>query len=120
MGRAERRKRERRAARTRNIETHRLTVGENMVVAEVPGHRYEARRAGSLPPKRAGEHRWMAFGSWSLGAYSTLELDSEDATKLLDHENLIDIGVACWDCEQVWNKETAEAPCPADAEETNG
>jgi hypothetical protein len=35
----------------------------------------------------------------------------------LDHENLLEVGIACWDCEEAWTPDLAAKPCAAEVDE---
>lgn len=113
MDRAERRRNERaeRKAATRKIPA--VIVGGNMVAAEL-GHQFAARR-GDLPEKVPGKHRWVATAAYSLPQEMAEAADDESKIKLLDHENMIDLAIGCWDCEKVLGSQIApDSVCEAD------
>lgn len=108
MNRAERRRNERAAAR----KIPAVIVGDNMVAAEL-GHQFSPRR-GELPEKVPGKHRWIATAAYSLSQEMAEAADDESKIKLLDHENMIDLAIGCWDCEKALGAEIApDSVCEA-------
>lgn len=107
MNRAERRRR----ARTGQRQPV-LIAGDGIVAAGL-GHRYEARPHAELPPKRPGEHRWIATGAWVLTPEAVERAHDPDTLKFLDHENLMHLSIGCWDCEQPLGAIEVGSRCPA-------
>jgi hypothetical protein len=70
--------------------------------------------ARELPPKAAGRHRWVATAMYSLTEESVAAADDPDTMKYLDHENLTDVLIGCWDCEQALGQIQAGSHCPGD------
>lgn len=66
-----------------------------------------------LPPKVAGQHRWIATAMYSLAELSIAAAWDADTMKYLDHENLVDVLIGCWDCEEPLGKIEAGSHCPA-------
>lgn len=104
MGRASRHKRERRQP---------VIIAGDGIVARSLGQAYEAKPHAKLPAKRPGEHRWVAMGTWVVTNVTGM-LDP-DQMKLLDHENLMGLGLGCWDCEQPLGQIEPGSLCPAGA-----
>lgn len=75
-----------------------MVVGDNMIAAGV-GQYAAADARGTMPPKVEGEHRWMAFGAWRLSMDQARDTYDVDKLKFLDAENLVTLGIACYDCE---------------------
>lgn len=109
MNRAERRRRAR-----GHEKTPVLIAGEGIVAADL-GHRYEARPHADLPPKRLGQHRWIASGAWVLSEPVVEKAHDADTMKFLDNENLMHLGIGCWDCEQPLGVIQPGSTCPAGA-----
>lgn len=65
----------------------------------------------TLPPKRTGDHRWIAVASHALTAGQAAAAAAGSAVRMGEH-NLIGIAVGCVDCESEW---PSPQPCPADA-----
>ena len=109
MNRAERRRNERAARRHRPV-----IIGEGMVAASI-GETFSAdvERVAELPPKREGQHRWVAAASYVLDMPDRL-IGDEGTRKLLGPERLMYLGVGCWDCERAWGEVNGQ-PCPAEA-----
>lgn len=66
--------------------------------------------AGSMPPKVAGEHRWVTFATFTVKDPFAA---SPANPALLDRENLVAIMTGCWDCEQPFGASTTGPICPA-------
>lgn len=109
MNRADRR----RAARA-HAKQPVLIAGEGILAMPI-AQQYEARRFAKLPDKTEGKHRWMAVGSWVLNDDQARDAHDPDVKKFLDHENLFDIGIGCWDCEQTILEAGHDSRCPAPA-----
>ena len=107
MNRHERRRQERAAKKTPV-----LIAGEGIVAAEL-GHRYEATGHSELRPKEPGCHRWVATGSWVLSDAMVEKAHDPDTMKFLDNENLMYLGIGCWDCEQPLGAIKPGSHCPA-------
>lgn len=113
MDRAERRRNERAQQKALKRKIPAVIVGDNIVAGELAGHQFEARR-GELPEKVPGRHRWIATAVYSLPQEMAEAVDDESRIKLLDHENMVDLAIGCWDCEQALGAEiAADSPCPA-------
>lgn len=102
----------RRAARAHNRQPV-IIAGDGIVAASLPGERYEAKPHALLPEKVAGEHRWIAAGSWVMPDTFVEHADDADVVKLLDHENLMSLSIGCWDCEEPLGKIAYGSRCPA-------
>src|SRR4051794_12223988 len=94
--RAERRRQAR--AQSKHTRTPVLIAGENIVAASL-GVKYEGRPAANLPDKQPGVHRWIAAGVWVLRELDAERAFDADHMKMLDNENLMELGIMCWDCE---------------------
>ncbi len=110
MSRAERRRQQRAHDRQPVI-----IAGDGIVAAELPGHRYEARPHAELPDKQPGEHRWIATAAWVLKPEHVAGAHDPDVLKFMDHENLMELGIGCWDCEQPLGAIQLDSRCPAEA-----
>lgn len=75
-----------------------LIAGANMVAASL-GHRYEAVPHRDLPEKEPGMHRWVAIAAYVLDMSTAKVAYDPDRMKYLDHENLMTLAIACYDCE---------------------
>lgn len=84
----------------------RMREGENVVVEGRGRHAPITEAKGQMPAKRAGEHRWIAAASF------TVKDPGAAGLKFLDTENMVYVGLGCWDCEQVWS-DTVNPHCPA-------
>ena len=73
-------------------------VGDN-IVARTTGDAYEARPMAKLPAKQAGRHRWIVSAAWTASEAMLAKL-GPDSRQFMDHENLMQITIGCWDCEQ--------------------
>lgn len=107
MDRAERRRRER-GARKQPV----IIAGEGVVAGEL-GHQFEAKPHAQLPTKKRGEHRWIASAAYVLSQDMAEKAEDPDTLKLLDHENLMFLGIGCWDCEQPLGVVKPGSWCPA-------
>lgn len=89
-----------RRARRRNKLPARVLIAGEGIVATPLEQKFEAVERRVLPPKRLGEHRWIATAAFFLsdeavsGAYDKAQL------KFLDQENMFSLAIGCWDCEQ--------------------
>ncbi|MCP4222076.1 MAG: hypothetical protein GY773_01880 [Actinomycetia bacterium] len=106
---------ERRAQGHRGPKEPVLIVGDGVAAAAL-GHRYEARPHAALAPKQAGKHRWVATGAWVLSDEAVSGADDPDTMKFLDNENLMYLGIGCWDCERPLEAITKDSTCPAPGE----
>jgi hypothetical protein len=109
VNRAERRRRERAHGKEPV-----LIAGDGVVAAGL-GHKYEARPHAELPEKRPGEHRWIATGAWVLSNEAVEKASDPDTLKFLDNENLMNLSIGCWDCEQPLGAIARGSRCPAGA-----
>lgn len=89
-----------------------IVAGDGIVAASL-GQRYEARPSAELPDKVPGRHRWVATGAWVLRDIDADLAGDADHMKLLDNENLMHLGIGCWDCEQALGEITTGSECPA-------
>lgn len=94
-----------------------LIVGEGIVAAELPGHQYEARPHADLPTKIPGKHRWIASGAWVLTDAFVEGAADPDLLKFLDHENLMNLAIGCWDCEKPLGAIAFDSTCPASGDD---
>lgn len=108
MGRAARRKAERRRGAPV------LIAGDGMIARTVE-QVFNASTAArnELPPKHPGQHRWIATAAYILRDLDVAHAYDEDTEKYLDHENLFSLAVGCWDCEQPLGAITADSRCTA-------
>ena len=111
MNRAERRRRERAHSKGRQPV---LIAGANLVASELD-HRYEARPHAELPEKVAGQHRWIAAAVHVLNQEQIRAANDPDKMKLLDHENLMELGIICWDCERPLGAVDVDSECSGEA-----
>lgn len=114
MSRRERRARTRRDARAA-AKTPVLIAGDGIIAAAL-GDRFEARPSRDLPPKVPGRHRWIATGAWVITVEDVEHADEKDWPTFLDNENLMQLGIGCWDCEQPLGVIAAGSVCPAPGE----
>lgn len=117
MNREERRRQAHKQRRADRGKRPVLVVGDGIIAAEIPGHTYEARRMAKLRPKVPGKHRWMAIGSWVLSDEFAAGAMDPDLMKYLDNENLFDLSIGCWDCEQPITSVGYGSVCPADGDD---
>lgn len=68
-----------------------------------------------LPAKIPGQHRWIASAMYSMSERAIASAWDPDTMKYLDHENLVDVLIGCWDCEQPIGQIEAGSHCPAEA-----
>jgi hypothetical protein len=110
------RRRERRAAERADAKAQRrqpvIIAGDNIVAASLTGEQYEARPHAELPEKRPGVHRWIVVASWVLGDDQLQAINDPDQRKLMDHENLMDLTIGCWDCELPLGTIQVDSRCP--------
>lgn len=110
MNRAERRRQQR-----SHKKTPVLIAGEGIAAAAI-GHQYEATGHRELPAKVPGKHRWIASGSL-LSDLAVEKAHDPDTLKFLDNENLMYLGIGCWDCEQPLGLIQPGSLCPAPADD---
>ena len=103
--RAERRRQAR--ANSKHAKTPVLIAGENIVAATL-GVQYEGRPHAELADKQPGKHRFVAVGAWVLNDLDVAHAFDADRMKLLDNENLMELGITCWDCERPLGDGTGE------------
>lgn len=114
-------RRQRRAEReARQARQPVIVVGDNMVAGTLPGHTYVAKPHAELPAKVPGRHRWIVTAAWVAPAALIDDAYDADVLKLLDHENLMELGIGCWDCEAPLGQGqpgtiAAGSKCPAPA-----
>jgi len=77
------------------------------------GHYYEARRFADLPVKEPGKHRWIATAAFICTEDQVRAARDPGTPKLMDHENLMHVGIGCWDCEQALGQIEPGSYCPA-------
>ena len=111
MNRADRRRHQRAHAKTPV-----LIAGEGIVAAAL-GTEYEATGHAELPDKVAGKHRWIAAGSWVLRDIDVEKAHDADTMKFLDNENLFQLSIGCWDCEQPLGQIDFGSVCPAEGDD---
>ena len=90
--RAQRRDREKIPARV-------VIAGEGINAVPL-GQTFEMVQERPLPPKRLGEHRWIATAGFILSDEAVSGAYDKDQLKFLDQENIFTLSVGCWDCEQ--------------------
>lgn len=97
MGRAARRKQERRR------QPAPILIAGDGIVARSLGQVFPIEMAGrhDLPPRRFGHHRWIATAAYILSDLDAAHAYDKDTEKFLDHENLFSLAIGCWDCEQI-------------------
>lgn len=118
--RRERRAAERAARKRRDREPPPIPVmmvGDGILGAELPGHQYEARGGAKLPDKQPGAHRWIATASWVITEPTAAAAHDVDTIKVMDHENLMYLGIGCWDCEAPLGVIEVGSVCPAEADD---
>lgn len=108
-----RRRRDNQAAQAKQAKIPVVIAGDNLAGVTLPGHVYEAKPRVELDPKVDGEHRWIVMAAWRASADLVATAQDPDVLKLLDHENLIEFGIGCWDCEEPFSDETKTSRCPA-------
>jgi hypothetical protein len=75
-----------------------VIAGEN--IAAVPlGQKFEMVQERALPPKRLGEHRWIATAGYFLSDEAVSGAYDKTQMKFLDQENIFTLSIGCWDCE---------------------
>lgn len=67
-----------------------------------------------MPSKVAGQHRWIAIVTHYVtdDAAAAMYDPERSRTVYLDHESIVDTGVACVDCEEPWTS-VGDKPCRA-------
>jgi hypothetical protein len=65
---------------------------------------------GALPPKIAGEHRWIILASYSVTPEEAGLYAESDEIFELESERLVNAGIGCIDCEASWPD---TSPCEA-------
>lgn len=108
MNRAERRRRAR-----ANAKQPVIIVGDGIIAATL-GDQFKAVPHAQLPPKIEGEHRWIATAAFVVSVDVVEAADDADRMKYLDHENLMQLALGCWDCEQPLGVIQAGSVCPGD------
>lgn len=118
MNRAERRRADRAHARQAVIVRPPGHDGTAGFVGTGTGHVQRAEPTADLPPKEPGRHRWMVVAAWIVD--ETVAAEAMDRTKrhVMDNSTLLEIGVACYDCEQPLGDGrpgtiTTSSTCPA-------
>lgn len=104
-------------AQRRRQARHRQPVviaGDGIVARALAGAPHYRATRHELPPKRPGEHRWIALAMWSITADQAAHADDVDRTHLLDHENLLSLAIGCYDCEAPLGEIRPGSPCPAE------
>ncbi len=115
MDRAARRRAERAKAKGRHQKPPVLIAGDGIAAASI-GEQFEARPSADLPPKVEGKHRWVATGAWVISDVDAATAFDADRMKFLDNENLMVLGIGCWDCEQPLGLIGHDSPCPAEGD----
>lgn len=70
-----------------------------------------------LPTKVSGQHRWLAFVTYSLtDEEAETAMTSGGEKVMLDERRRIDVMVGCWDCEGTYGDGRGK-PCPAEAKD---
>lgn len=90
----------------------RIIVGENVVAVPV-GFEPVVGPMATLPAKVPGKHRWVASVAYVMSERAVSNARDPDVTKLLDHENLLNIAIGCWDCEHPLGAISAYGRCEA-------
>jgi hypothetical protein len=113
VNRAERRRQERAAAKRKAAP---MIVGDGVIATSL-GQTYDgsAVKGAELRAKVPGEHRWVATASWVLSMEQVEGAFDVDRIKLMDQENLMYLGIGCWDCEQPLGVVEVGSHCPAGA-----
>lgn len=88
-------------------------MGDHMIASEIPGFTYEAKPRAELPPKIPGKHRWIVTAAWILSEESVEHAFDPEHIKHMDSENMLEIGIGCWDCEQPLGLIEYGSRCPA-------
>jgi hypothetical protein len=78
------------------------------------GMRYEFRgsRPELLVPARPGEHVWIAAAAYVLAAERIRGRLTDHV--LLDSENLAELTIGCYVCEQPWSERLSYRRCPGE------
>lgn len=79
--------------------------------------RYEPVYRAPLPTKIPGKHRWIATAAYRIHDIDVERAEDPDHQTFLDQENMIQLAIGCWDCEQVLGVIHAGSHCPADVQE---
>lgn len=69
-----------------------------------------------LPEKEPGKHRWVASVAYVLSQKTVESANDAKTAKFLDHENMLNIAIGCWDCERVLGEIAADSICEAEAD----
>jgi hypothetical protein len=86
-------------------------VGDNLVARGLGEHYPLADVAqASLPAKVAGVHRWIVTCGFVVERPGLLGRD--DVRMMLGPSTMFHSAIGCWDCEQAWDHDTADKPCP--------
>jgi hypothetical protein len=83
-----------------------------IVMGEIPGLGYEARFR-DLPKKEPGKHRWVAIVTFSVSEENARTAFDASVPKHLDSENMLHMGIGCYDCEEPLGSIEAGSRCPA-------
>lgn len=122
MSRAERRRAERASRKGQHEPKIPVVLLGDNIVATGLGQDYEAKPGCDLDPKVPGVHRWFVSAAWKTTVEVARTAFDPDALKFMDNENLLEIGIGCWDCEQLLgeppNGVAADSVCPAGDEWT--
>lgn len=94
-----------------------VLVGDGIVATPLLDQ-FEARPHAQLPPKRRGEHRWMATAAYVVTLDDVRGGHDPDRLKILDHENLYHLAIGCWDCEQPLGVIAVDSRCPSDGSDS--
>lgn len=78
---------------------------------------YEAPKPKAIPPKKPGEHRWIAVGSWFVSDADVKNAYDPQYKTFLDSENMFNFGIGCWDCEEPLGVVEYGSKCPAKGED---
>lgn len=70
------------------------------VVVRSTGVQQEARPGHKLPPKVAGQHRWIATAMYNISEPEVRDAYDPAVEKHMDNENLVDVSFGCIDCEK--------------------
>lgn len=92
-----------------------LIAGAGIVATTLAGSpRFEARPHAELPPKVTGQHRWIATAAYVVTIDEVRTMFDPERLKFLDHENLFELAIGCWDCEQVLGAIEVDSHCPGE------
>jgi hypothetical protein len=103
-----------RARRLANAQKHapRVIVDGNVMAIPLRVEEITAPM-GKLADKIPGKHRWVASVAYVLSENQVARAGDASVRKLLDHENLLNIAIGCWDCEQPLGQISAYGRCEA-------